>query len=355
MVSTRKDKPKRMKAIIPFILLLLVCSTQQTCAQDQSPQTTVRCLETKDAITVKLGDKPVLRYNKAVRKSPAGIDAVYRRSGYIHPVYTPEGKEITGDFPADHPHQHALFFPWTSTTFEGRDINFWDQKAGTARVSHSKVVSVENGKDFGQFVVELLHEELTAPGGPKPVLRETWSVRVYNTSNDTFLFDIQSEQRCASSSPLTLNKYHYGGMSIRGTDQWFNRSASSAYGAWVKKLKTDPDAAAPGIDVMKHDFLTSEGEHQYAGNHSRPRWVDMFGPIDGTTAGIAVLCHPKNFRAPQSVRLHPHKPYFCFAPMVSGEFQIKPGESYVSRYRYVVHSGEPDVRAIDAEWGRFAK
>ena len=106
---------------------------------------------------------------------------------------------------------------------------------------------------------------------------------------------------------------------------------------------------------MKHDFLTSEGKHQHEGNHSRPRWVDMFGPIDGETAGIAVLCHPQNFRAAQPVRLHPHKPYFCYAPMVLGDFQITPGKSYVSRYRYLIHNGEPNVKAIDAQWQRFAQ
>jgi len=343
-----------MKPVL-LLILLLGCCVQNAYPDNRTPQSNVRCLETDEAITVRVGNKTVLRYNKTVQKSPQGIDVVYRRSGYIHPVYTPDGKELTGDFPADHPHQHALFFPWTSATFEGRDIDFWNQKAETARVSHSKVVSIENGDRFGQFVVELLHEDLTAPGGPKPVLREIWTVRVYNTSNETFLFDIRSEQSCVSNSHLTLNKYHYGGMSIRGTDQWFNTSAAAAYKAWEKKRNADPAATPPSIEIMKHDFLTSEGKHQYAGNHSRPRWVDMFGPIDGKTAGIAVLCHPQNFRAAQPVRLHPHKPYFCFAPMVLGDFRITQEKSYVSRYRYLVHNGKPNAKAIDAQWQRFAQ
>jgi len=228
-----------MKPVL-LLIMLLSCCVQNVYSDNRTPQPNVRCLETVEAITVKVGNKTVLRYNKTVQESPPGIEPVYRRSGYIHPIYTPDGKEITGDFPADHPHQHALFFPWTSATFQGRDIDFWNQKAETARVSHSEVVSIEDGDRFAQFVVELLHEDLTASGGPKPVLRETWSVRVYNTSNETFLFDIKSEQNCVSNSPLTLNKYHYGGMSIRGTDQWFNTSAAAAYNAWEKKLKTHP-------------------------------------------------------------------------------------------------------------------
>ena len=336
------------------LLCLLTCCCGLATAHAEDTAATVRCLESEDAITVSIGGQQVLRYNKAVRKSPAGIDAVYRRSGHIHPVYTPAGKELSGDFPADHPHQHALFFPWTNATFEGRDLDFWNQKAETGRISHAKVLRVASGDKFGEFTVELLHEDLTAPDGARAVLRETRTVRVYNQA-EPFLFDIRSEQRCASKSPLTVNKFHYGGMAIRGNDQWFSASARDAYAAWQKARKADATTPLPAIEVMRHGFLTSEGEGQYEGNHSRPRWVDMFGPLDGQTCGIAVLCHPQNFRAPQPVRLHPHKPYFCFAPMVLGDFQIEPGQSYVSRYRYVVHSGEPDAAAIDAEWKRFAK
>jgi hypothetical protein len=105
---------------------------------------------------------------------------------------------------------------------------------------------------------------------------------------------------------------------------------------------------------MRHDFLTSEGRHQYDGNHTRPRWVDLFGPIGGKPAGIAILCHPENFRAPQHVRLHPSKPYFCFSPMVDEAFEITPAKPFESRYRFVVHGGEPKADAIETEWKRFA-
>ena len=44
--------------------------------------------------------------------------------------------------------------------------------------------------------------------------------------------------------------------------------------------------------------------------------------LDRRDVTIAVLCHAKNFRAPQAARLHPTKPYFCFAPCVDGEFQV---------------------------------
>ena len=42
------------------------------------------------------------------------------------------------------------------------------------------------------------------------------------------------------------------------------------------------------------------------------------------------------------VRLHPNMPYFCFAPMVQGEFEIVPGKRFRSQYRFVVDDGPLD-------------
>ena len=81
----------------------------------------------------------------------------------------------------------------------------------------------------------------------------------------------------------------------------------------------------------------------------------MYGKIDGDWCGIAAIAHPDNFRYPQPVRLHPEKPYFCFAPMVLGDFQIKPNEPYVSRFRFVAFDGKPDPEQLNAIMKEYAK
>ena len=90
------------------------------------------------------------------------------------------------------------------------------------------------------------------------------------------------------------------------------------------------------------------------GNSTRARWVDIHGRIDGKETGMSVMCHPENFRAPQPVRLHPHKPYFCFAPMILGEFSIEPETIFTSRYRLFVHAGGPDATMSDRLWNDYA-
>jgi len=63
-----------------------------------------------------------------------------------------------------------------------------------------------------------------------------------------------------------------------------------------------------------------------------------------------VLCHADNFRAPQAARLHPLKPYFCFAPCVDGTFTIDRDHPFTGRYRYLITDAKPDAGWLDRQW-----
>jgi len=287
-------------------------------------------------IRVSLRGKPVLEYVKTEKPVPEGIAPHFRRSGYIHPVYTPTGQQLTGNFPADHAHQHALFFAWTKSGFDGKKVDFWNQAKDLGRIEFREVVTLKRGERQVSFSVK---HAFTVKDGDKWIdaLHEIWTVTVHQTPDDHFLFDLVSIQQCASKKPLSLAKYHYGGMAIRGN------------GAWVKEK--EDHSINPG-DVQ---YLTSEGKDRWDGNHTRPNWVAFSGRIDKQDVSAAVFCSPKNFRAPQAVRIHPNKPYFCFAPMVDGSFKIEPGEKYVSRYRYLVTSEAADVDKIQKHWNDYSK
>jgi len=82
--------------------------------------------------------------------------------------------------------------------------------------------------------------------------------------------------------------------------------------------------------------------------------VALWGMIDGNPATIAVLSHPSNFRAPQAARLHPTKPYFCFAPCVDDTFRIDRAHAYRARYRYLVTDAKPDADWLDEQWKKWA-
>ena len=318
-----------------------------------APRDQVTVEDDGKALQLVVGGRPALRYNYEIIESPEGIDPIYRRSGHLHPLFTPSGKEITGDFPADHPHQHAIFFAWVNSTLDGRRLDFWNQAAKTARIEHAKFHGKpEWGPVFAKFSALLKHQDVTSSESPQPVLNENWIVRVYNTKG-YFILDLYSRQRNVSVWPLVIKEYHYGAMAIRGTDQWFDSEIAEEIKAKTrKKAETSPEELAK-IPV-KRDFLTSEGKNWIDGNATEARWVEMHGEIDGAPAGITAMGHPDNFRAPQTVRLHPSKPYFCFAPMAEGEFEIKPNEEYVSRFRFYIHDGPVAAEESERHWNDYA-
>jgi hypothetical protein len=299
------------------------------------------CTDDGKDLLLKAGGRPVLRYHHAVVESPPGLDPVYRRSGQIHPLYTPSGLVVTDDFPPDHAHQHGLFFAWVNTTFGGHRVDFWNQAGRTGRVRHVETLATAGGPVFGQFAVRLRHEDLTGPDAPTPVLDEVWTVRAYHVSGP-FLVDFETRQTCAGAKPLEINRYHYGGFGLRGQRAWFDPGV---------KGEDPPDPARSG----RSDFLTSEGKHRADGNHTRARWVDLSGLVDDRFGGVAVLGHPDNLRAPQPVRLHPNKPYLSFAPEVLGGFTIAPDSPYTARYRLATHDGPPDPAALDRLWRDYAE
>ena len=123
-------------------------------------------------------------------------------------------------------------------------------------------------------------------------------------------------------------------MAVRGNDQW---------------LKLDRQGKPLG------QMLTSDGKNRENGNHSRPCWVAMYGPVDGEICGVVIMNHPDNFRFPQWVRLHPSKPYFVFAPMVVESFVIQPGVPYISKFRVLLYDGTPDHGVIGGSWKEWIK
>jgi len=293
----------------------------------EEPTSVVRCEDDGSGLVIRSGKKQVLRYNHSVVPSPDPKTPYYARSGHLHPVFTPSGKQVTDDFAPDHPHQHGVMFAWTNTTYEGRAVNFWDQQQQTGRVEHVKTEAIYSGPVCGGFSTVIGHNDLTVPGGEKRVLSETWGVRAFDLA-DGFLFDLTSTQSVVGDRPLRINQHHYGGPAIRGNRQWLGADNS--------------------------DFLTSELKTRKDGNHSRPRWVDLRGKVDGEECGIAVLTHPENFRFPQPVRLHPSKPYFCLSPMVLGEFEIEPRQPYRTRLRFFAHDGPLSVAQAQRLWNDFA-
>ncbi len=314
--------------IIPFFLFLFLSSLFSG-SKDENP--TVR--ETAGSVTVRdSSGRLIFKYLKKPSKEAKLHAPHYSRTGYIHPLYSPSGKIITGDYAPDHPHQHGLFFAWTKSSFRGKPTEFWNQKKqlGDIRYKGSEWKTDKSGK----IIFESEQIFTTGKDSNEAILTETWCIEIPPKQNDYYQFDLISTQTCETDDPLVIEKYHYGGMAIRGNDQWMRKSED-------------------GNPLGK--MITSEEKNRENGNHSRPRWVAMYGPIDGEICGVVVMNHPDNFRFPQWVRLHPTMPYFVYAPMVEEPFTIESGKPYISKFRCMTYDGTPDRDAIEGSWKEWIK
>lgn len=284
-------------------------------------------------LRIRRAARTILEYQAEPGELPRpDIKDAFRRGGYLHPVTTPNGTVITDDFPPNHVHHHGIWFPWTKTRFEDREPDFWNMGEGKGRVEFVKLDRFWSGSVHGGFVAEHKFVDLLAPGG-KDVLKEKWTLRVYpgpEGANAAWMFDLESVQTCLTDEPLILPEYHYGGLGFRGHWDW--NGAERTF------------------------WLTSNGEtDRVKGHATRANWCYVGGVTAGKRAGIAILGHPENFRAPQPMRIHPTEPFFCFAPQQLGEMRIEPGKPYISRYRFIVLDGAPSPERLEAFWRDYAE
>lgn len=293
------------------------------------PRPAVEVQPGEGGLAISIGGKPAFHYRSEGAAPDPSIKPEYVRGGYLHPVFTPGGRLVTDDYPKDHRHHHGIWTAWTSTEFEGRKPDFWNMGKKSARKDHVSLGATYSGAAAGGFQARLSSTDLGATP-PKAVLLEDWHVIAYRAPKPArhFLFDLRWTDSVVGDAPLVLPEYRYGGLGLRGAPGWVSKDAVT--------------------------LLTSEGKDRGSGDGTGARWCHMGGKIDGKPAGIAVLGHPENVRAPQPLRLHPDDPYLSFAPSKAGKLTIEPGKPLVSRYRFVVGDGPADAATLDRLWNDYA-
>ncbi len=212
--------------------------------RDTWPSVQVRELQEPHRLSITIGTNVVMEYPLETVMPPSNIDAVFAHSGHIHPLKTPAGQIVTAEFPADHAHQHGIFRAWVNTSFQGKKVDFWNQKERTGHVEHEKLIATHQGPIVGQTTVSLLHSALQ-DGKKIPVLRDVLTFRVWNVAQ-RHIVDIESLETCIADQPLTVHQYHYGGMAFRGREEWLGKEGAR--------------------------LTTNELKNRVEGNHTRPNW-----------------------------------------------------------------------------------
>lgn len=287
------------------------------------------------ALILKEDGKNLLQYYFKTVYPPKGVDTAYRRSGFIHPLWSPHGQVLTRIQPPDHYHHYGIWNPWTHVAFEGDTIDFWNINSKQGTVRFAKFVSIDEGAVYGEF--DALHEHVVfkKSGGTKVALNELQRVRVYRPQKDQdfFVVDFYIQLNCAGKSPVRLLEYRYAGLGWRTTEKWDNKNSM---------------------------VLTSEGKTRKDADGSKARWCIVQGEIDNDYAGVVMMSFPTNYNYPEPLRIWPENQYnrgdmFAnFCPTKDMDWLLNPGQNYVLKYRFLVFNGRIEKDKAENAWHYFA-
>lgn len=293
-----------------------------------------------EAITLSHKAKKILRYYHALHPVPEGVDPLFRRSGFIHPLWSPAGKLLTRIQPPDHYHHYGIWNPWTKTNVEGREVDFWNLGKGQGTVRFAGVLSTISGPVYAAFKVRQEHVVLNVKGRDKTVVNEVWDVRgfVSNIENKpVWGIDFTTILHNALDSPIELVNYRYGGgIGFRATDNWTRDNCS---------------------------VLTSEGKNRKTADGTRARWCDVNGATGSDEySGIVFLSHPANREHPEPMRIWPLDAaegkgymFFEFCPIRFKSWNLQPQTEYVLRYRMIVYDGKMNAETAEALWSNYTR
>lgn len=305
--------------------------------KDPKAQPSHRIVKDDKVLTLQYQDRDVISYYHAVHPVPQGVDSAYQRSGFLHPLWSPDGKVLTQIQPADHYHHYGIWNPWTRTHVEGREVDFWNlaQKQGTVRFAG--LVSTTSGPVFSGFKARQEHVVFLPEGKEKTAILELLEVRSSSCRVDgqqVWVIDFTSELENVLDSTIVLNEYRYGGgIGFRATEQWNNDNSS---------------------------VLTSEGKTRSDADGTRARWCDLRGATgDNHVSGVLFLSHCGNRQHPEPMRVWPPDMngrgdvFFEFCPIRLADWNLEPGQEYVLRYRMVVYDGTLKPQTAEVLWKNF--
>ncbi|MBV5349338.1 PmoA family protein, partial [bacterium] len=190
-------------------------------------KTGISAVKKDGALNLKSGEKPILSYQIETVNPPKGVSPLYKRSAFIHPVYSPEGEVLTRIQAPDHYHHYGIWNPWTLTFIGKREVDFWNLMKGEGTVRFAGLISQVEGPVYTGFKSLQEHIDFGAVGGDAVAMNELFDVRVWNIANQRYLFDYVSTLNTPLDSGILLAAYRYGGgIGWRATEKWTKDNSS---------------------------------------------------------------------------------------------------------------------------------
>ena len=246
-------------------------------------------------------------------------NADHRKRPNVHPLRSPRGHVLTRDAPEDHPWHHGLWF----TIKLVNDENFWEEYDAYGVLRHVAPTTVHWIRPDRSTVVivderTVEHVDLGVPGA----YAIDWAVTL--TPQVDVVLDRTEFTTWGG----------YGGLSIRGRGDWTDTSITLADGSTHDRVLGVPSP-----------------------------WCDLTGTVEGDVAGVLILDHPSNPRAPVpwygSTRSSTYgdegwSNFVNAAFLWDSALSVGAEEALAFRYRVVVHDDVWSASRCGEEWERFA-
>jgi Methane oxygenase PmoA len=285
----------------------------------------------EQATVISKNGAQVLSYNHAEVYPPEGVDAKYKRSGFIHPLYSPGGEVLTRIQAPDHYHHYGIWNPWTKTTIDGREVDFWNLVKGG-------YLDAVQGPVFAGFKVHQEHVFFVEKGREKLAMNEVWDVRVWDIPlRKVSVVDLTTTLNTPLPSGIMLDAYRYGGgIGYRATEKWNKDNCT---------------------------VLTSEGKNRAEADGTNARWCIVEGEsgVPEGRSGILFLSHPSNRMHPEPMRVWPLDAnngrgdmYFEFCPIRHESWKLETLKNYTLKYRMIVFDGKMSAEEADKYWKSFS-
>ncbi len=259
---------------------------------------------------------------------------------YCYPLIGPGDAEMTRNWPMkdtpneqhDHPHHRSFWFGHGDVN--GTD--FWAEGKGAGKIEHVDFTEVRSGAD--EAVIASRNRWVTVDG--KPVCTDERKLR--------FLAPAQPDERVIDFE-ITI-KASDGDVTFGDTKE----------GTMALRLAETMRLTGP---VGHGHILNSAGQTDGSTWGKRAEWCDYTGPVGDKIVGITVFDHPKNPRYPtwwhvRDYGLFAANPFGKhdfekLADKTAGDLKIASGGQVTFKYRFLLHAGQPDPKAIAAKYSDF--
>jgi hypothetical protein len=304
--------PKTFRKIIPGIVLIAAVAAGLG-AQTPAKKRALAAEAQDDMIIVRIDEATLTCYRfGAGQKLP-----------YFYPVNGPlSGLSLTTESSLPYPHHRSLWFGWDRVN----GGNYWQEGNDRGQIVSRGAKIAVNGPDMVKIEDEC---DWKQPGKP-PIVSDKREI-IMTAPSDAARF-IDFVIRMTALADLAFEKTNHSLFSARLT---------------------------PALSVASGGVLINaqgkSGEKETAGVASP--WMDYSGTRFGLTEGLAIFDAPGNLWSPSKWFT---RDYGFFSPtnmnwIDDTGMRLKAGESFVFRYRVVVHSGGAAQADLADEYARWTK